>query len=654
LSVQTSPRLDATSAVVVEEGAQTEYTGVDTDNQTNGNLQNQEAESQTLPLAEIKDSADQTSKSESEKSQQTSKPESPETQTPAELAVVPTSEAQSQTSLNTTEEASQTSKDRSDSTSSPSGTEIVVATKVPAQSSTSSEEPLEVLVQTRVTLSDSENKSKKKNKKRKWVDDNTAGPVVSVDTRVISGSGLADDIKTEVTIDTRRFIDEERKLSLPSGEALVIAGVESPPIADHSPGPPNALDLELNRAADIVLDRISIVKGSKPPTPISDSLFVASVEGDNNPDSVHDILPLIEELDSAVASKDEISSQTKLIMTVETISDTLEIIEYRIVVSRRKGSEERVQDLEAILKDMQTVKEGVDKLDGIVAKTEVFGDSTQKVGKCLDILQSQVEEVQAAAEAERDIARNELSRWEEFLNGVNNVNVHIKENQSLLEGVLESESSTHLKLTELEKLEASNTLLKEESAKLIQLSKFFMEQNLPPETFNNLEQCKKLGSSIIMERERLLQLLSLADEYEQTLKEFAQIIEVAESLVSCEININSLPYLQEEMQKHRKFFVNLSHCRGILESLEENLDKETQSLHMELHERLHTKATVVLDAAAGRAQLMSLAASRWTVLEQGSREQQQWLQVAHQRLPDIHQVVTNDYPQYISLYQVRL
>lgn len=106
------------------------------------------------------------------------------------------------------------------------------------------------------------------------------------------------------------------------------------------------------------------------------------------------------------------------------------------------------------------------------------------------------------------------------------------------------------------------------------------------------------------------------------------------------------------MQKHRKFFVNLSHCRGLLESLEGSLDADTRTAHSELHGRLHARATTILDAAASRSQQMALAASRWTLLDAGVREERKWLHVARERLPDLTSVTCNDYDQYLSLYQV--
>lgn len=232
----------------------------------------------------------------------------------------------------------------------------------------------------------------------------------------------------------------------------------------------------------------------------------------------------------------------------------------------------------------------------------------------------------------------------------------VEEQRRQLDDIIDSDASTVWKLEELEKLENTNRCHMWKTGKLVAAARGLLRDYpgkvIPDETYVAHETTGHIENSILVERERLLQLLSLAEEYEQTLQEFAQITEIAEELLSRAISVMSLEHLREEMQKHRKFFVNLNHCRAILESLEGNLDPETRMKHSSLHERLHSRAIELLDLAASKAQQMSLAASRWVVLEQGVKEERGWLQVAHQRVPDLQTVTSSDYDQYISLYQV--
>ena len=232
----------------------------------------------------------------------------------------------------------------------------------------------------------------------------------------------------------------------------------------------------------------------------------------------------------------------------------------------------------------------------------------------------------------------------------------MEEQRQQLNEIIESEASTVWKLEELDKMENTNRCHMWKTGKLIAAARGLLRDYpgkvIPEETYTAQETTSLIEHIIGVERERLIQLLSLAEEYEQTLQEFAQITEIAEELLASPISVMSLEHLQEEMQKHRKFFVNLNHCRAILESLEGNLDPETRMKHSMLHEQLHSRAIALLDLAASKAQQMSLAASRWVVLEQGVKEERGWLQVAHQRVPDLQAVTSSDYDQYISLYQV--
>lgn len=225
-----------------------------------------------------------------------------------------------------------------------------------------------------------------------------------------------------------------------------------------------------------------------------------------------------------------------------------------------------------------------------------------------------------------------------------------------LNSLVDNETPVVLKLEQLDKIENMN------NENVLKINNLYLEakelfQEYPgkeiPSEINSAEDTSRLiDYTILKERDRILELLELAKEYEQTLHEFSQITKIAKDLLDSPISVTSLDHLQEEMQKHRKFFVNLNHCKAILESLENNLDPESKALYLNLHQKLHTEATNLLDEAAVKAQQMALAASRWVVLEQGIKEESGWLQVAHQRVPDLQNVTSNEYEQYISLYQV--
>lgn len=110
---------------------------------------------------------------------------------------------------------------------------------------------------------------------------------------------------------------------------------------------------------------------------------------------------------------------------------------------------------------------------------------------------------------------------------------------------------------------------------------------------------------------------------------------------------------QDEMQTHRNFFVNLNHCKSILESLESHLDNDTRNKYHPQHSELIKRSSDILDRASLHSQQMSLIASKWMILNRGIEEERLWLKVAYQRLPDLSAVKSTDYQQLMILYQVR-
>ncbi|XP_066252950.1 muscle-specific protein 300 kDa isoform X4 [Euwallacea similis] len=424
----------------------------------------------------------------------------------------------------------------------------------------------------------------------------------------------------------------------------------------------NEINIRWNQAQS--LERIKNLQNAKKTTHLKSVLYMAtlneiivdqSVEQRNN-----DVEQKLEVLRQAVQKADVNQIQQTVITTVETITTWLETIEYRIYLSRQQTSDgpskERVEEFNHLKQEIANIEEKVDELQCVILQADPLysEEDRQRMHSYIESLQQQVRIIEAVTEENELLASGDLKRWEEFVYDVDGVSLNIQKLRRQLSDLKESDHAPQTKLNELDEMEGENRANLVKSIHLIATAKSLLRdfpgRQVPTEVYCNHDQVKQLEQQINIEREKSLQFLSLADDYEQTLKEFSQIIEIAEALVESPVQVRNLEHLEDEMQNHRKFFVNLSHCRAILESLEENLDSETRASHSQLHQDLYERARLILDKSTGRFQLMSLAASRWTILEQGSREEMRWLQVAQQRIPDLNSVTSSDYDRYIDLH----
>lgn len=433
--------------------------------------------------------------------------------------------------------------------------------------------------------------------------------------------------------------------------------------AEHTPALLQEVNIRWNQAQ--ALERFKNLQNAQKTTHLSDVLYLATLNEIITDESVEQRINNVEQnlvtLQEAVDKKDVIVIQQTIITTVETITTWLETIEYRIYVNRQQTAEgpskERVEEFNNLKEEIANIEEKVGQLQTVMQQADnIYSDEDRlRMKSYLDSLQQQVKVIEEVTEENEQLAAGDLKRWEEFIEGVSNVSSIVHQLKRQISDLKESDAAPQTKLNELDKFENENRAQMLKCVNLIASAKSLMRdfpsKEIPKEIYENHELTKQLDQKIMTLRDKTLQLLTLADDYEQTLKDFRQIIEIAEALIDSPISVKNLEHLEDEMQNHRKFFVNLSHCRALLESLEEDLDSETRAQTSELHKNLYDRAKVILDRSSGRFQLMSLAASRWTVLEQGTREEMRWLQVAQQRAPDLNAVTSSDYDRYIDLYQ---
>lgn len=423
-------------------------------------------------------------------------------------------------------------------------------------------------------------------------------------------------------------------------------------------------NLQWVSASDTISDRIRNINTIRS-THLSNVLHLATLSEVVTEEPIENrIIALqsnIDQLQDAIENRDTVITQRTVIMIIETVSTWLETIEYRVYSIRQQSSdgpsEQKVKAYTDLNTELQHIAVNVDRVADDLTTAEEFVEPTEieRMNTCFESLQSQVQAVEEITKENEKQAMEDLCRWNEYVLFVEHVIMYITNLQERFDFILNEDISIDEKLQLLDELETSNREQGKEISRLLNsarvLIRDFPGKEIPQDIYVAYESSRNLENAIFMERSRLMQLQALAEEYEQTLNEFVQITLLADHLVEKPIIASTLEQLQQEMQKHRKFFVNLSHCRSILESLEENLDKETRLKHADLHKQLHNRASSILEKASERAQKISLAASRWTVLEKGMREERQWLQVAQQRVPDLSAVTSADYDRYITMYQ---
>ena len=210
---------------------------------------------------------------------------------------------------------------------------------------------------------------------------------------------------------------------LPSSSALLIAE------AFEYQKPQNPL-AQKTQAAKMISKRVKSFPSAKQTSHLSNVLHIATlnqVPVEVSPEERYvNIKTELAHLKTAAQGHNVIIVEQSLVTIVETISTWLETIEYRVFLEREcpTGPSHRDENNFIDLKDeVAQVEKSIKELDQIWKGVEGSypDEARERIRDCVNALEYQVKAIEEVTSDGESFANAELARWDEFLNGVNNV-----------------------------------------------------------------------------------------------------------------------------------------------------------------------------------------------------------------------------------------
>ena len=158
--------------------------------------------------------------------------------------------------------------------------------------------------------------------------------------------------------------------------------------------------------------------------------------------------------------------------------------------------------------------------------------------------------------------------------------------------------------------------------------------NIPDNTYALLDTIKSISNSVQDERNKVLHKMALTSEYQQTLEEFAEIVQLSQALVDSKLTAHHPHQAMRELEKRQRFLFGFRHFLTVLQNLKQYLDPIAKSLHEELHSELVSQAQTILQEAVQRQEKMETILDSWHDLDAKWLQEENWFQELQLRIPD--------------------
>merc|ERR1719312_368606 len=353
---------------------------------------------------------------------------------------------------------------------------------------------------------------------------------------------------------------------------------------------------------------------------------------------------------SAIKKRRTVIIQETIVMIVESVSNWLDKVEYRIsTVKKIKTVNQKKQELKSIKEEIEVIEETVDELVEVTEMAvEVIDDESKvTITSCVSCLNDQVKVVKLYHQQSEDELSDSEEKWEEYVEGIKTIERLIKDLRSEVDKLGKSDSISEEKVDTLEQYQMMNKGHMNKVVYLLATGKGLTDQlpenQIPEQVYTIYEKAKLIDTAIQNEKEETINLILSKDEYENPLAEYREIVDVAEDFLKSKLAVLDLSHFNEEIVRQKKFFLNLSHCMQVLDSLEANFSEQMKQHYSAVYEDLHKRSKQIIENSARYINDLDETLSSWSTINSEISALKSELEIVKTRISNFDSCTTYNY-----------
>merc|ERR1712106_907496 len=361
---------------------------------------------------------------------------------------------------------------------------------------------------------------------------------------------------------------------------------------------------------------------------------------------------------SAIKKKRVVIIQQTIVTIVEYVSNWLDKVEYRIsTVKKIKTVNQKKQELKSIKEEIEVIEETVDELVEVTEMAiEVIDDESKvTITSCVSCLRDQVKVVKLYHQQSEDELSDSEDKWEEYVEGINTIERLIKDLRKQVDVLENNDNISEEKVDTLEQFQMMNKGHMNKVVYLMAtgngLTAQLPENQIPDQVYTIYEKAKKIDNAIQKEKDVAVNLILSKDEYENTLAEYDEVVNIADNFIQSNLAVLDLSHFNEEIGRQKKFFINLSHCMQVLDSLEVNFSDSIKEHYSTVHDNLHKKSKKILESSARYINNLDEAFSTWSMINSEVSALSSELEIMKHRTSNLDKCTTDNYLEQIETLQ---